>query len=109
MNDSILHPNYSTTSETGYYLEAIDRQRWIIDNLLLMPKHEAWIRRDIHVRRAAGTTRIEGATLDEDAVRSLEGLGPGAKVTGIDSTIPRCACPPSAEQPGSWFPARARW
>ncbi len=81
MNDSIFHPNYSTTSETGYYLEDIDRQRWIIDNLLLMPKHEAWIRRDIHVRRAAGTTRIEGATLDEDAVRNLEGLGPRAKVT----------------------------
>ena len=81
MNDSIFYPNYSTTPKTGFYLEDIDRQRWIIDNLLLMPKHEAWIRRDIQVRRAAGTTRIEGATLDEDAVRDLEGLGSGAKVT----------------------------
>ena len=81
MNDSIFCPNYSITPRTDLYLEDIDRQRWIIDNLLLMPKHEAWIRRDIHVRRAAGTTRIEGATLDEDAVRNLEGLGPGAKVT----------------------------
>lgn len=49
--------------------------------MLLMPKHEAWIRREIEVRRAAGTTRIEGATLDEDAVRNLEGLGPGARLT----------------------------
>ena len=49
--------------------------------MLLMPKHEAWIRRDIQVRRAVGTTRIEGAALDEDAVRNLEGLGSGAKVT----------------------------
>ena len=81
MNDSIFHPNYSTTQMTGFYLDLIDRQRWLIDNMLLMPKHEAWILREIQVRRAAGTTRIEGATLDEDAVRGLTNMGAGAKLT----------------------------
>lgn len=81
MNDSIFTPNYPITATMNFYLEDLARQRWLIDNLLLMPKHEAWIRREIQVRRAAGTTRIEGATLDEDAVRGLEGLGFGARVT----------------------------
>ena len=36
-----------------------------------MPKHEAWIRRDAAVKRASGTTRIEGASLDEQAVGDL--------------------------------------
>ena len=81
MNDSIFTPHYTTTPTMNVYLEDLDRQRWLIDNMLLMPKHEAWIRREIQVRRAAGTTRIEGATLDEDAVRGLEGLGPGARLT----------------------------
>ena len=81
MNDNIITPNYNITPDTAHYLENLDRQLWLIENLLLMPKHEAWIRREIQIRRAVGTTRIEGATLDEDAVRGLEGLGAGAKVT----------------------------
>lgn len=81
MNDSIYTPNYTVTPTTKFYLEDIDRQRWLIENMLLMPKHEAWIRREIRVRRAVGTTRIEGAALDEEAVRNLEGLGSGARVT----------------------------
>ncbi|MCH8117686.1 MAG: hypothetical protein IIA78_06150 [Proteobacteria bacterium] len=81
MNDSILSPHYTITPTTNNYLDDLDRQRWLIDNLLLMPKHEAWIRREIQVRRAVGTTRIEGATLDEDAVRGLEGLGSGSRGT----------------------------
>ena len=75
MNDSIITPNYNITPDTAHYLETLDRQLWLIENLLLMPKHEAWIRREIQIRRAVGTTRIEGATLDEDAVRGLKGWG----------------------------------
>ena len=62
-------------------LEDIDRQRWLIDNMLLMPKHEAWIRRDVQVRRASGTTRIEGASLDEMAVSKLIDKGPTGRPT----------------------------
>jgi len=36
-----------------------------------MPKHEAWVRRDVAVRRATGTTRIEGAALDQRQVAEL--------------------------------------
>ena len=76
MNDSIFRPHFSTTPETSSLLDSLDRQRWLVDNMLIMPKHQAWISRDIRIQRVAGTTRIEGATLDEDAVRNLERSGP---------------------------------
>ena len=71
MNDSIFSPNYTITPKFEYCLESIDRNRWLIDNMLLMPKHEAWLHREVRVSRAAGTTRIEGAALDEEAVSRL--------------------------------------
>lgn len=71
MNDSIFSPQFSITPIITSTLEDIERQKWLIDNMLMMPKHEAWIRREIRVERAVGTTRIEGAKLDEAAVREL--------------------------------------
>ena len=81
MNDSIFVPHFNTTSETEALLDGIDRQRWLVENMLIMPKHHAWISRDIGIQRAAATTRIEGAGLDEDAVRNLEKTRPSTKHT----------------------------
>ncbi|MCH8062759.1 MAG: Fic family protein [Chloroflexi bacterium] len=52
-------------------MDDIERQMWLVDNMLIMPKHEEWIKRDVRIERATGTTRIEGASLDEAAVRQL--------------------------------------
>lgn len=80
MIDSIFSPNYAITPRIQFALEGIDRNQWLIDNLLLMPKHEAWLHREVRVSRASGTTRIEGATLDEQAVSELTRQAlPGAK------------------------------
>jgi Fic family protein len=81
MNNNIFTPNYTTTPTIHSVLEAIDRERWLIDNMLLMPKHEAWIRREIQVKRASGTTQIEGANLDEAAVSKLINRSSGGKLT----------------------------
>ena len=59
MNDSTFTPNYQITPRIADSLAAIDRNRWLVDNLLLMPKHEVWLHREVRVSRAAGTTRIE--------------------------------------------------
>jgi len=72
MNDTIFQPNYTITSTMEYRLENIERNRWLIENMLLMPKHETWLHRDVRVKRVAGTTRIEGASLDEEAVARLD-------------------------------------
>ena len=71
MNDNIFAPNFNITPRISAVLDAIDRDKWLIDNLLLMPKYEVWIRREIDVQRVAGTTRIEGSDMDESEVGNL--------------------------------------
>lgn len=62
-------------------LESIDRSGWLINNMLIMPKHEAWIHRQVSVRRASGTTRIEGASLGEAEVEELRKKGRPGKLS----------------------------
>ena len=81
MNNNILNPRFTTTSEMLSAVEDIERQIWLVDHMLLMPKHEAWIRREVQVQRAVGTTQIEGAKLDDAAVRRLIREGGGRNPT----------------------------
>lgn len=81
MNDSIFTPKYIITPEMAGNLQDIERQLWLIENVLLMPKHEAWIRREVSVRRAVGTTSIEGAGLGEAEVNQLLNRAAGDKGT----------------------------
>ena len=81
MNDSIFKPNYTITPTIESNLESIERNRYLVDNMLLTAKHEVWLRRVVNVSRASSTTRIEGANLDEEAVQALashRGAGPNS-------------------------------
>lgn len=71
MIDTIFKPRHTITRKISADIETIERNQFLIENILLMPKHEAWLKREIAVERAAATTRIEGANLDEAAVRAL--------------------------------------
>ena len=75
MNDIILAPHFSITDAIRVQLDDIERNRWLFENMFLMPKHQAWIRRNVQVRRAAGTTAIEGANMDEASVERLVSSG----------------------------------
>lgn len=84
MTDSIFNPHFSITPAVEADLQDLERRRWLIDHMLLMPRHEAWLRREIRdtrARRASGTTQIEGATMGEAEVIRLIAQGPGAKPT----------------------------
>ena len=81
MNDNIFDPHYTNSAMLDVGIENIDRQKWLIENMLIMPKHEAWLRREVTVRRASGTTRIEGGGLDETAVGKLASRPVGKRVT----------------------------
>ena len=72
MTDNILGPDYTITYSTQASLDEIERQSWLIEHMLLMPRHHVWVQRDVRIRRASNTTRIEGATLNEREVRDLE-------------------------------------
>ena len=81
MNESVFIPQYTNSSVISTTLETVERHRWLIDNMLMMPKHEVWLQRQIRVtnlKRASGTTRIEGAALDEEAVGRLVNRGTAA-------------------------------
>ncbi len=75
MNDSIFSPNYTITPTISHFLESIERNSWLIERMLLMPKPEAWLHREVRVSRVSSTTRIEDATLDEEAVDRLTRQG----------------------------------
>jgi Fic family protein len=75
MNDNIFSPQFNITHDMGLGLESIDRNRWLIDNALLIPKHEVWLRRDVSARRSAGTTAIENVGLEESEVSELQRKG----------------------------------
>ncbi len=77
MTDTIFRPRFTYTPRIKDSIECVERNQWLVENVLLMPKHEAWMRREVSVERAAATTRIEGADLDEAAVRDLVKRGSG--------------------------------
>ena len=82
MNDTIFTPQYNITARTQAQLDNIERNAWLVANMLIMPKHEVWFRREVAIRRASATTRIEGAQLNEDAVGDLVRKRPAAsKIT----------------------------
>ena len=81
MNDNIFQPYFTITDRVRDLLGDVEQQDWLASNMLLMPRHEAWIRRDVSIRRASATTRIEGASLDETAVSDLIRKRPAGKPT----------------------------
>ena len=84
MNEIMFMPQYTNSGVISAGLETVERHRWLIDNMLMMPKHEVWLHRQMrvtNVRRASGTTRIEGAVLDEEAVARLVNRGTAANYT----------------------------
>jgi len=57
-------------------LDAVERRRWLFDNLPVDPIHREWLRKRAWVRTVHGTTRIEGNTLsDLEVDRLLDGVG----------------------------------
>lgn len=57
-------------------LDAVERRRWLFDNLPVDPLHREWLRKRAWVRTVHGTTHIEGNTLsDLEVDRLLDGIG----------------------------------
>jgi Fic family protein len=74
---TIYTPQFTLTPRLLSGIAAIERTAWLIEHMLLMPKHEAWIQREVAVKRAAGTTAIEGVGLPEREVAALQAKGAG--------------------------------
>lgn len=81
MNDTIFRPHLTVDGEMQASIDGIERNAWLVENILLMPKHEAWIRREVSVQRATGTTRIEGANMEEEELSGLMKRSPVGKLS----------------------------
>jgi len=66
----MFEPIYTSTSETLGALDEIERLRFRIERFLIMPKHEAWLKREAALRSAYYSTMIENPSIREDEVDS---------------------------------------
>jgi Fic family protein len=55
-----------------FELETLEQIRFRVDRFLLMPKHEAWLRREAFVRQAYSSTMIENASISQEELARAE-------------------------------------
>ncbi len=80
MTDTIFQPRFDQ-SQVENVLRGISNNAWLVERMLLMPKHELWLKRDVQIARAAATTQIEGSSLSEAEVSDLVNANQGGKLT----------------------------
>lgn len=65
--ENIFSPQFSEKStKIAWALKEIDRINFRVERLLIMPKHEQWLRREAFVRTAYSSTMIENNTISEE-------------------------------------------
>ncbi|MFC1981545.1 Fic family protein [Chloroflexota bacterium] len=64
-------PKYQISNGIEKNLDGIERQRWILENLIIEPKYIGWLRRRAFIRSGHHTLRIEGNILTEEQVADV--------------------------------------
>lgn len=65
--DKMFTPKFVEDNESlNWNLEEIERKRFRVERLLIMPKHEQWLRREAFIRTAYSSTMIENNTITEE-------------------------------------------
>lgn len=74
-------PKFSSDNQNiSYSLEEIDRLRFRIERMLIMPKHEQWLRREAFIRTAYSSTMIEDGTIPEQEMERVAKASPAAEI-----------------------------
>jgi Fic family protein len=64
---SMFKPNFSESNDKLLWtIDEIDRVKFRIERLLIMPKHEQWLQREAFMRTAYSSTMIENPSITED-------------------------------------------
>ena len=78
---AVFVPRFSDdTPRIQAALEEVERLRFRIEKMLIMPRHEEWLRREAFVRTAYSSTMVEDAAIPE---QEMEDVAKGAPVTPI--------------------------
>ncbi|MBM2824382.1 MAG: filamentation induced by cAMP protein Fic [Dehalococcoidales bacterium] len=73
-------PKFSQNDELVWPLGEIDRVKFRIERLLIMPKHEQWLRREAFMRTAYSSTKIENNTITEEEIERAAKPSPVTKI-----------------------------
>jgi Fic family protein len=73
-------PKFTESEHIGYNLEEISRLRYRIERMLIMPKHELWLRREAFVRTSYSSTMIEDSSIPEHEVEEAARPSPLASI-----------------------------
>jgi len=73
----MFKPKFSKDNTTLLYaLEEIERIKFRVERMLIMPKHEQWLRREAFVRTAYSSTMVENATIPESEMEEVAKVSP---------------------------------
>lgn len=74
-------PKFSRDNQTlSYRLHDIDRLKFRIERMLIMPKHEQWLRREAFIRTAYSSTMVENSTITEEEMEKAARQSPVASI-----------------------------
>lgn len=74
-------PKFSQDSPSlSYKLEEIERIKFRIERMLIMPKHEQWLRREAFIRTAYSSTMVENGTIPEQEMERIAKASPAAEI-----------------------------
>ena len=76
----MYEPRYKKSSALTFLIEEIERKKFLIERLLLMPKHEEWLRREAFIRTAYSSTMVENADITEEELERAAKPSPGATI-----------------------------
>jgi Fic family protein len=80
MGDQMYEPIFNRTDNLDYYVEDLERTRFRIERMLIMPKHEQWLRREAFTRTAYSSTMVENAAIPEQEMEKAIKLSPVAGI-----------------------------
>lgn len=78
---AIFTPKFSQDDKSlTWNLGEIDRVKFRVERLLIMPKHEQWLRREAFIRTAYSSTMIENNTITEEEIERAAKPSPVTKI-----------------------------
>jgi len=84
----MFEPKYSgDDSGVNFDLKEIERIRFRIENIVIMPKYERWIERETFIRTAYSSTMVEDGTISEQEMEQVAKQAPVMNLPGTRTDV----------------------
>ena len=75
-------PKFSKNRDISSKLEEIDRVKFRIEQIGIVPKYEKWLEREMFIRTAYSSTMVEDAAITENEMELMAKQAPIANILG---------------------------